>query len=318
MAILPPDPVYIMRGDMGPVHSLLFRVSPYVEHLYAGAESGRIHIWDLRKNKEIFKLDASNEPCLAMHIMSDECLVTARKGGAINLWKPQSSSWTISETIETDYRGFCRAQVSSEDELIIPLNDSKTGLFSLKTLKTEIELNPLSLPNAKSLGMVMAIKPYIDESKYVFIAYDGGLIYMWDLRTKKMLSSLEVEQCPMAIDFNATLMHGIVGSPCDNLQIFTLSNSNELSEKTRLPLKNPGISAIAIRPDAKIFATGGWDSRIRIYSWKTLRPLVVLDQHKATIHDIIYSTCRVEAYNSKCLMAVAGKDGNISLWDLYN
>lgn len=116
---------------MGPVHSLLFRVSPYIEHLYAGAESGRVHIWDLRvsgsmpcllnfivelieqifllqRNREIFKLDASNEPCLAMHTMSDECLVTQRKGGAINLWQPKSSSWIISETIETDYSGFCR------------------------------------------------------------------------------------------------------------------------------------------------------------------------------------------------------------------
>lgn len=48
MAILPPDPAYLLRGDMGPVHSLLFRVSPYVEHIYAGTESGIIHIWDLK------------------------------------------------------------------------------------------------------------------------------------------------------------------------------------------------------------------------------------------------------------------------------
>lgn len=73
-----------------------------------------------------------------------------------------------------------------------------------------------------------------------------------------------------------------------------------------------------MRPDMRVFAAGGWDSKIRIYSWKSLRPLVVLDQHKTAIHDIIYSSTRVEAYNSKCLMAVAGKDGTVSLWDLYN
>lgn len=48
MAILPPDPIYVLRGDMGPVHSLHFRISPYIEHLYAGAENGIIHIWDLK------------------------------------------------------------------------------------------------------------------------------------------------------------------------------------------------------------------------------------------------------------------------------
>ncbi|OXU22322.1 hypothetical protein TSAR_012067 [Trichomalopsis sarcophagae] len=319
MAILPPDPVYLMKGDMGPVHSLMFRVSPYIEHLYAGTESGRVHIWDLMKNREIFKLNTSNKPCLAMHNMADECFITQRKGGAIDFWQARSSSWIVNKTVDTDYRGFCRCQVSTESELLIPLNESRIGLFSLKTLKTEIELNPdHCLPDMKSLGQVMAIKPFVNESQYVLVAYDGGQMSLWDLRSKKILSSLEVEQCPMSIDYNSTLVHGIVGSPCDNLEVFSLSRDNELFEKTRLPLKNPGTSAIAIRPDVKVFATGGWDGRIRIYSWKTLRPLVVLDQHKATIHDIIFSTCKVEAYNSKCLMAAAGKDGNISLWDLYN
>ncbi|XP_011497853.1 PREDICTED: guanine nucleotide-binding protein subunit beta-like protein 1 [Ceratosolen solmsi marchali] len=318
MAILPPDPVYIMKGDMGPIHSLLFRISPYVEHIYAGTESGRVHIWDLRKNRELLKLNASNEPCLALCTIGDECLITQRKGGTINLWKSQGSNWIINETIKTDYCGFCRFQVSTEDAIYIPLNESRVGLFSLKTLKTEIELSPISHSEANLFGHVMAIKPCMDESKYALITYDGGQILLWDIRSKKILSSIKIEQCPMNIDFNTSLMHGIIGSPADYLQIFSLSSDKELTERTKLPLKNPGISAVAIRPDAKVFSTGGWDRRIRIFSWKTLRPLVVLDQHKATIHDIIYSSCKVEAYNSKCLMAVAGKDGNISLWDLYN
>jgi WD40 repeat protein len=318
MAILPPDPVYMMRGDMGPVHSLLFRVSPYIEHVYAGAESGKVHIWDLRKNRELCKLDACNEPCLALHTIGNECLVTQRKGGIINFWNANSCSWTFNKSVETDYCGYCRCQVSTDDAIFIPLNNSRIGLFSLKTLRTEIELDPVSLPEVNSIGQVMAMKTHENEPNHVFVAYDGGQMSLWDIRSKKILSSLEVEQCPMSFDFNATLMRGIIGSPCDNLQVFSLSPDNELSEKTKLPLKNPGTSAIAIRPDTKVFAAGGWDSRIRIYSWKTLRPLVVLDQHKSTIHDIIYSSCKVEAYNSKCLMAAAGKDGTISLWDLYN
>ena len=55
MAILPPDPSYMLRGDMGPVHSLLFRITPYIEHLYAGTESGNIHIWDLKVRNAIEK-----------------------------------------------------------------------------------------------------------------------------------------------------------------------------------------------------------------------------------------------------------------------
>ena len=48
MAILPPDPTYVLRGNANPIHSLLFRVSPYVEHLYAGTENGSVCVWDLK------------------------------------------------------------------------------------------------------------------------------------------------------------------------------------------------------------------------------------------------------------------------------
>lgn len=101
-------------------------------------------------------------------------------------------------------------------------------------------------------------------------------------------------------------------------QIFSLSPNDQLSTKTELNLVNPGTSAIAIRPDRKIFTTGGWDSRIRIYSCKSFKPLAVLHQHKETIHDIIFSNSSVEAFSTGYLMAVAGKEGHISLWNLYN
>jgi hypothetical protein len=65
----------------------------------------------------------------------------------------------------------------------------------------------------------MAIKPCIDKSKYALVTYDGGQMLLWDVRSRKILSSIKVEQCPMTIDFNATLMHGIIGSPSDYLQV---------------------------------------------------------------------------------------------------
>lgn len=83
-------------------------------------------------------------------------------------------------------------------------------------------------------------------------------------------------------------------------------------------MKNSGTSVLATRVDSKVFAAGCWDGRIRVYSWKSLRPLVVLDQHRSTIFDITYSADKIQAYNNKNLMAATGKDGTISLWDIYN
>lgn len=111
-----------------------------------------------------------------------------------------------------------RIQKSSENDLFIPLSDSKIGLFSTKTFKIETELNPKSIQDSACLGLVMGIKPCIDEYKYVLVMYDGGLLYLWDVRAKNIVSSLEVEKSPMSIDFSSTLKHGIIGSPSNHLE----------------------------------------------------------------------------------------------------
>ena len=128
---------------------------------------------------------------------------------------------------------FFRCQVSSNESIFVPLNDSQIGLFSLKSLKTEIILKPYDTFETKSLGMVMAMKPCLDKSKYLLAAYDGGLLVLWDIRTKKILSSLEVEQSPMCMDFNSTIMYGIVGSPCDNLQVSFMKIIRLLKKKLK-------------------------------------------------------------------------------------
>jgi len=319
MAILPPDPTYMLRGDMGPVHSLLFKISPYIEHLYAGTESGAIHIWDLKKNRESSKLGIKEEACICLKAVEDECLISQRKGGALDIWSANGSNWTIDKTVDTSYCGFSRCEVSGEDILLVPLPNSIVGALSLKTFDIVYKLESSTSDNALSLGEVMVIK-ILDspENSYVLVSYESGHTALWDLREKKVVSWLKIDECPMAINFDNYWMKGIIGSPSEKLEIFEMSKSHVLTSRTSLTLKNPGTSVIASRPDSKVFAVGGWDGRLRIFSWKTLRPLVVLDQHKGTIHDVAYSTGKVEAYNSKGLMAAAGKDGTISLWDLYN
>ena len=92
----------------------------------------------------------------------------------------------------------------------------------------------------------------------------------------------------------------------------------QLQRSGDISIKNAGINCIRIRADQKVFATGGWDSRIRIFSWKSLRPLAVLTEHKTGgIMDIAYSNGKVAMWKAP-IMAAAGMDGQISLWDLYN
>ncbi|KAJ1074212.1 hypothetical protein K5549_019855, partial [Capra hircus] len=74
-------------------------------------------------------------------------------------------------------------------------------------------------------------------------------------------------------------------------------------------LTNPGIADLKIRPDSKILATAGWDHRVRVFQWRTMRPLAVLAFHSATVHCV--------AFDATGLLAAGSGDQRISVWSLY-
>lgn len=49
MAVLPPDPIFCLKSDMGYVHSMCFDENDgeFSDDVYAATESGFVYVWDL-------------------------------------------------------------------------------------------------------------------------------------------------------------------------------------------------------------------------------------------------------------------------------
>jgi len=115
-----------------------------------------------------------------------------------------------------------------------------------------------------------------------------------------------------------------------------------------MPLKvlktgHAGQQSLRIRNDGKIFATAGWDGRIRVYGVKGMKELAVLKWHGEGVYSVdfaeIISEKETEGGDGKELVKslrsltvkeernwkakmghwlVGGsKDGKVSLWDIY-
>ena len=104
---------------------------------------------------------------------------------------------------------------------------------------------------------------------------------------------------------------GVSGSADQKLAVFSLDwDQMEVQEQPPIPLKKPGVAALALRQDGRIFAAAGWDGRVRLHRGDTRKLLAVLQYHKSGVQDVCFDE------RSKRL-ASASKDGSIAMWSVY-
>ncbi|KAG5974955.1 hypothetical protein E4U55_007954 [Claviceps digitariae] len=117
--------------------------------------------------------------------------------------------------------------------------------------------------------------------------------------------------------------------------------------------RHSGQQSLEVRSDGSIFATAGWDSKIRVYSCKTMKELAVLKWHKEGAYAVTFSDVgppaphvrsstgvedpdpdtqsgpvtdvsrlsvtdrRTHRVRTAHWVAAGAKDGRVSLWDIY-
>ncbi|KAM3957093.1 guanine nucleotide-binding protein subunit beta-like protein 1 [Aphomia sociella] len=319
MALLPPDPVYTIRNvDNVPVYSLAFSFLPGgLERLLAGSKNGYVYAYNLQTNRLQQKIQVGQAPILHLSHTNTH-LITQEKGGNYKVFALTNSGYKEDATITIDYPGFCRFEHNTKLEtLYVPDRESKIYIYNLSGEKIGSLEPETSMPK---LGDPMCMK-YIEfpsERPCLIVGYEAGWLLLWDLNTSQCIGKLQTKQCPMTVDFHLEQQRGIIGNASDVIQIFSISKKDlSLAHKMDISIKNPGINRVQTRSDGKVFSTGGWDGHIRIFSWFSLRPLVVLTEHKQAVQDIAYSTEKVSLWKAN-IMAVGGLDGAITLWDLYN
>jgi ASTRA-associated protein 1 len=132
------------------------------------------------------------------------------------------------------------------------------------------------------------------------------------------------------------------------------SNADVIGTVESMPLKiiktkHSGQQGLRIRNDGRVFATAGWDGRVRVYGVKGMKELAVLKWHKEGCYAVAFADVDVETdgeddqgedeekgkelvsrmgtmtvreersrkAKTTHWLAVGSKDGKVSLWDIY-
>lgn len=317
MAVLPPDPVFCFKSDMGHIHSICFSIKSdnYISHILAATEKGIVYFWDLETNRLQHKQEMG-ESIQAIHCFED-VIITQEKSGILKMWSSDTGAYEITETYECA-GGFCKSIVI-KDTLVVPQNNGTLDILDIRTDLRSFKKQKHLVPDKECLGNMMALeKCRIKGDFYIIGGYETGDVILWSSDTGEVISSAKFKEQITSISFDAFSCRGVCGGASNILQIFSIDQKSfEISLKCEITLTNEGCNVVKYRHDGKLLVSGGWDCRIRLYSCRTLRDLVVLNIHKGAITDVHFSPHVIKYWNSK-IMAVSGADGTISLWNLYN
>lgn len=285
--------------------------------LFSGCQSGLVHVWSLQTRRAVATLDGHGGQSVTWLQMLPQSpqLLSQGRDLRLCLWDLAEGRNAVVDAVCLESVGFCRSSILAEgqarwllavpgkgsDEVQILEMPSKT---SVCTLKPEADAKP---------GMPMCLRLWQAQSSprlLLLAGYEDGSVALWDVCGRKVCSRVSCHEEPvMGLDFDSQKARGVSGSAGKALAVWSLDGQQALQACSSHRLTNPGISDVAIRPDLKILATAGWDHRVRVFHWRTMKPLAVLDFHSASVHCVAFAT--------DGLLAAGSKDQRISIWSLY-
>ncbi|XP_032731779.1 guanine nucleotide-binding protein subunit beta-like protein 1 isoform X4 [Lontra canadensis] len=316
----PPDPQFVLRGTQSAVHALHFFRGAQGQGrplLLSGSLSGLVHIWSLQTRRTVATLDGHGGQCVTwlQTLPQGHQLLSQGRDLKLRLWDLAEGRNTIVDSVALESMGFCRSSVLAgaqerwmlavpgrgSDEVQILEMPSKT---SVCTLKPKADAKP---------GMPMCLELWQADSSprpLLLAGYEDGSVALWDVSERKVCSRVACHTEPvMGFDFDSQKARGVSGSAEKALAVWSLDEQQALQVCRTHELTNPGIADVKIRPDRKILATAGWDHRVRVFHWRTMKPLAVLSFHSATVHCV--------AFAADGLLAAGSGDQRISIWSLY-
>lgn len=252
-------------------------------------------------------------------------------------------------------------QPAAPHVLIASPNGLDSGGVDIFQLPDQRRVSQIHSDKDVNTGMVMSIALHAGATSdclWLLCGYEDGQLGVWyndgylgsTAASWQRVQLLKLHSQPVLSLSVAPSQEDVITSSADS-QIAKLAYkpSKAGPSKTQpkvVDTKHAGQQGLSIRSDGKIFATAGWDSRVRVYSVKTMRELAVLKWH----HNGCYSTAfadlnspeemapaakrgEVRAVATSALdiikqerhtkaqrthwLAAGGKDGKISLWDVY-
>ncbi|XP_070501460.1 guanine nucleotide-binding protein subunit beta-like protein 1 [Chironomus tepperi] len=320
--MLQPDPSFHLKVQ-DPVHSLDF----LSQQLLTGCASGKIKVFCLSSLRSNYELKASSSPIVFIS-SNTESLICQDRAGIVKVYDLQKNGYVINTEIQTNHTGFARSiRLNGEKDILLTPNDSSDiNVFDVQNIST-VPIHKLSFTSEET-GQIMCMRElnFSTDSSYLLAGYESGHLVLWDLKEFREIHFIKYDFPICNVDYDSSTNRGVVSSPTiHKIHVFGINRMNlELQQRDAESIelqhnegkKVAGVSSLKIRSDKKCLFVGSCDGVVDIVSWKSLRKLATLRNHRSEISDIAFSNTQIDNFKSN-LSAIGSIDGSVSLWDIY-
>ncbi|KTW27118.1 uncharacterized protein T551_03112 [Pneumocystis jirovecii RU7] len=361
-----PRPLYIFRGHEVQISYIHFFKKN--KNLATCDANGWVIIWNVFTRRPIIVWRAHLDSVLTCHYWNDNYFITHGRDNKIYIWQLefeyeegleiylpidqkeeyQKKPWMV-YSLNINSLNYCSFSVC--DKVLKKLEDDvKDEIFMAVPNSNKNELIDIYvLPNCQlvyseigstkeTTGIIMSLCIYYRQklsykTLEISAGFESGHVgvflfspvhqvwetkYLFKVHTEPVLSI----HCDPHYEF-------LISSGSDSFVVkyyLDSDSDNILKFKTR----HVGQQSLRIRSDAKIFATAGWDGKVRVYSCNTLSQLAVCKWHETGCYSIAFSEIIPKHYkilgsfeknkqlerSEKHWLAAGGKDGKVSLWEI--
>lgn len=146
---------------------------------------------------------------------------------------------------------------------------------------------------------------------HVAAAYESGSVILWkgdgSQEWRKDLYSEPLTDFALNLKTGVGLS-GAADSPMKTWRVENVDGK----EESNVVLSKGGVGAVTLRGDGKIFGSGGWDGKVRLWSASSGAQLAELDGHRGSgVYALTFHP------KNPSLFATGGKDGAIAVWEQY-
>lgn len=269
-----------------------------------------------------------------------------------------------------------RSDDTTRQDLLIAVPAARDDHVSIYHLPSEklVGLIPAPRPAKTKAGMVMALKMLhqpgtvpdassnpsrqAQDTLTVIAGYESGRASVFIRAPSKnawqeIYTSTPHSQPILSLDA-AVAMGCFFTSAADAVvakhPLFSPPSDEETVDPSADPIKvsqtrHSGQQSLVVRVDERIFATAGWDGRVRVYSGKTLKEVACCKWHREGCYSVAFARVgsgalaegsegeggmqqlvtrmqtvaqvREERTRQTHWMAAGSKDGKVSLWDIF-